>query len=124
VLKSEVDTASLEENASDKNQEARSDLIGTDRCWAAMPHLEPYAGPEVSSFKSFDFSGLRELPMTGPTEQEIRTRAYELWKDAGEPQGGMDQLWYQAEKELLARKGADGEPPPKLNGHHKLATYQ
>jgi len=45
--------------------------------------------------------------MTGPTEQEIRTRAYELWKDAGEPHGNMDQLWYQAEKELLARKAAN-----------------
>jgi hypothetical protein len=70
--------------------------------------------------------------MTGPTEQEIRTRAYELWKDAGEPQGNMDQLWYQAEKELLARKASNGngaangngKAPASLNGHHKLATYQ
>ncbi|KJC51232.1 hypothetical protein UP09_04225 [Bradyrhizobium sp. LTSP885] len=63
--------------------------------------------------------------MTGPTEQEIRTRAYELWKDAGQPQGNMDQLWYQAEKELLARKAGNGEaPPPYMNGHHKAATFQ
>ena len=63
--------------------------------------------------------------MTGPTEQEIRTRAYELWKDAGEPQGKMDVLWYQAEKELLARKAGNGEaPPPYMNGNHKAATFQ
>jgi hypothetical protein len=73
---------------------------------------------------------MRELPMTGPTEQEIRTRAYELWKDAGEPHGQMDQLWYKAEKELLARKAANGEAPVNghqpegLNGHRKPATYQ
>lgn len=62
--------------------------------------------------------------MTGPTEQEIRTRAYELWKDAGEPQGKMDVLWYQAEKELLARKAGNGEAPPYMNGNHKAATFQ
>ncbi|MGY4478454.1 DUF2934 domain-containing protein [Bradyrhizobium sp. USDA 3364] len=64
--------------------------------------------------------------MTGPTEQEIRTRAYELWKDAGEPAGQMDRLWYQAERELLARKAANGngEKPCGLNGHDKPTTYQ
>jgi hypothetical protein len=69
--------------------------------------------------------------MTGPTEQEIRKRAYELWKDAGEPQGQMDQLWYKAEKELLERKAgngngksANGEAPPEMNGHRKPAIYQ
>ena len=39
--------------------------------------------------------------MAEPTEDEIRTRAFELWKDAGEPNGMMDTFWYQAEKELL-----------------------
>jgi hypothetical protein len=77
--------------------------------------------------------------MTGPTEQEIRTRAYELWKAAGEPQGQMDVLWYQAEKELLARRpangktangetangeAANGEARPEMNGHHKPASLQ
>jgi hypothetical protein len=62
--------------------------------------------------------------MTGPTEQEIRSRAYELWKDAGEPQGQMDRLWYQAERELLARKAANGETPCGMNGHHQLKTFQ
>lgn len=62
--------------------------------------------------------------MPGPSEQEIRTRAYELWKDAGEPPGKMDQLWYQAERELLARRAANGETPCDRNGQHKPTTQQ
>ena len=61
--------------------------------------------------------------MPGPTEQEIRTRAYELWKDAGEPPGKMDQLWYQAEKELLARRTSNGEAPCDINRHNGPSTY-
>jgi hypothetical protein len=47
------------------------------------------------------------------TEDDIRTRAFELWKDAGEPRGMMDTFWYRAEKELLQRRG-DKKPakPP------------
>jgi hypothetical protein len=65
--------------------------------------------------------------MTGPTEEQIRTRAYELWKQAGQPYGQMDTLWYQAEKELLrenGKNGANGEAPPELNGHRKAAQLQ
>ncbi|TWC07461.1 DUF2934 family protein [Bradyrhizobium macuxiense] len=61
--------------------------------------------------------------MRGPTEQEIRTRAYELWKDAGEPRGQMDQLWYKAERELLERKAANGEAHCDINGHNEPAPY-
>nr|WP_247983698.1 DUF2934 domain-containing protein [Bradyrhizobium sp. 186] len=35
--------------------------------------------------------------MSGPTEEEIRTKAYQLWKDTGEPACKMDRFWYQAE---------------------------
>jgi Protein of unknown function (DUF2934) len=44
--------------------------------------------------------------MADPTEEEIRTRAFQLWKDAGEPDGMMEKFWYQAEKELLQRQAA------------------
>ncbi|WP_245286145.1 DUF2934 domain-containing protein [Bradyrhizobium sp. WSM1417] len=30
--------------------------------------------------------------MAGLTEQEVRKRAYEIWKGAGEPSGKMDTL--------------------------------
>ena len=48
--------------------------------------------------------------MSYPREHEVRVRAFELWHDAGEPDGQMDTFWYLAEKELLERK-ADESPP-------------
>ena len=62
--------------------------------------------------------------MPGPTEEQIRTRAYELWKSAGEPYGQMDVLWYQAEKELLSEHAANGAAPCGMNGHHKPTPLQ
>lgn len=38
-------------------------------------------------------------------EAQIKQRAYELWIQAGEPEGSSDQFWYQAEKEI------DGDDP-------------
>ena len=42
--------------------------------------------------------------MANPTMEEIRARAYQLWKDAGEPEGQTAAFWYQAEKELLQKQ--------------------
>jgi hypothetical protein len=53
--------------------------------------------------------------MSGPTEDEIRTRAFQLWKEAGEPAGMMDVFWYQAEQELLKERN-DGPLPDVLPG--------
>ena len=50
--------------------------------------------------------------MPGLSEEDIRTRAYELWRAAGEPNGRMDAFWYEAEKQLLAERSARGEVPP------------
>lgn len=47
--------------------------------------------------------------MPGLSEEDIRTRAYELWRAAREPSGRMDTFWYKAEKELLAERSAQGE---------------
>ncbi|WP_082078380.1 DUF2934 domain-containing protein [Bradyrhizobium sp. LTSP849] len=52
--------------------------------------------------------------MAGLSEEEIRKRAYELWKAAGEPNGKMDKLWYEAEKELVAERSEQGEVPPGM----------
>jgi hypothetical protein len=52
--------------------------------------------------------------MSGLTEDEIRTRAYHLWKSAGEPDGNMDAFWYQAESELLKESQKTGEVPPGM----------
>jgi hypothetical protein len=48
--------------------------------------------------------------MAGPTEDEIRTRALELWEEAGRPDGEMERFWYAAKQELLQESG-DGPPP-------------
>ncbi|WP_369725644.1 DUF2934 domain-containing protein [Bradyrhizobium sp. LLZ17] len=52
--------------------------------------------------------------MSGPTEEEIRTRACQLWKDAGEPACKMDEFWYRAERELLKERTVSGDPPPGM----------
>jgi hypothetical protein len=52
--------------------------------------------------------------MPGLSEEDIRGRAYELWRAAGEPSGRMDTFWYEAEKQLLAERSAQGEVPPGM----------
>jgi hypothetical protein len=52
--------------------------------------------------------------MAGLSEQEIRNRAYELWRAAGEPIGTMDTFWYDAEKELLTERSEQGDVPPGM----------
>jgi Protein of unknown function (DUF2934) len=42
--------------------------------------------------------------MATPSDEEVRARAYQLWRDAGEPEGRSDAFWYQAEKELLQKQ--------------------
>jgi hypothetical protein len=45
------------------------------------------------------------------TEEDIRARAYKLWKAAGEHHTKMDAFWYQAEKELLADRASENSAP-------------
>ena len=47
--------------------------------------------------------------MRALTEEEIRKRAYELWRVAEQKKPGikMDAFWYQAEEELLAERAAE-----------------
>jgi hypothetical protein len=35
-----------------------------------------------------------------PTEDEIRTLAYELWVAAGRPEGRQQEFWIEAERQL------------------------
>ena len=34
--------------------------------------------------------------------QRLRTRAYELWEEAGRPDGDTERFWFMAEQELAA----------------------
>ncbi len=38
--------------------------------------------------------------MVNPSEERIRARAYELWEQAGKPEGRGDEFWRQAEQAL------------------------
>jgi hypothetical protein len=38
--------------------------------------------------------------MANPNEKEIKKRAYELWEEAGKPEGREDEFWQLAEQEL------------------------
>ena len=52
--------------------------------------------------------------MVSPSKEEIRSKAYQLWKDAGEPEGQSEAFWYEAEKELLRNRTELGELPPGM----------
>jgi hypothetical protein len=43
---------------------------------------------------------LKAEAMTNPTDEDIRTRAYDIWVEAGMPHGRYEEFWLQAEKEL------------------------
>jgi hypothetical protein len=47
--------------------------------------------------------------MAQPTEEQIRKRAFELWEQAGKPEGREDEFWNQAQREL---QGAEGRGDP------------
>jgi hypothetical protein len=50
------------------------------------------------------------------TEEDIRARAYTLWKAAGKYNTKMDAFWYQAEKELLADRASENSAPNVARG--------
>jgi Protein of unknown function (DUF2934) len=52
--------------------------------------------------------------MVSPSMEEIRSKAYQLWKHAGEPEGQSDAFWYEAEKKLLRNRTESGEVPPGI----------
>ena len=54
--------------------------------------------------------------MPDPTDDQIRTRAHQLWEQAGKPEGREDEFWHHAEKELQEEKLREvaNEPPPTI----------
>lgn len=40
-------------------------------------------------------------------EDKVRDRAYQLWNDAGQPEGREQEFWYQAERELAEEDEVD-----------------
>lgn len=42
---------------------------------------------------------------TNNIEDEVRRRAYELWEQYGRPEGGEEEFWCRAEREIKQAKG-------------------
>ncbi len=53
---------------------------------------------------------LRRTDMDHPTKEEIIHRAYELWEQAGKPEGRDDEFYHQAERELRDKDKPSPEP--------------
>jgi len=51
-----------------------------------------------------------------PSEQDIRDRAYQLWEEAGRPEGEPDQFWNRAREALTKSSGED--LVEKAGGHY------
>jgi hypothetical protein len=47
--------------------------------------------------------------MENPTQEQIIERAYQLWEQAGKPEGRADEFYQQAEQEL---RNEDNPSPP------------
>jgi len=52
--------------------------------------------------------------MEDPTKEEILHRAYELWEQAGKPEGRDDEFYRQAEEELRNEGKSPPQPPPDI----------
>lgn len=51
------------------------------------------------------------MPDGNDRERKIRERAWQLWRDAGSPEGREKEFWYTAEAEFRARedRGSDAD---------------
>jgi hypothetical protein len=54
--------------------------------------------------------------MAKPTQEEVIHRAYELWEQAGKPEGRDQEFYHQAERELAA-------PGPEVTADEKQKTF-
>jgi len=52
--------------------------------------------------------------MSKPSEDQIRTRAHQLWEAAGKPEGREQEFWHEAERELT--EASDDNPDEKSSG--------
>ncbi|HVC55613.1 MAG TPA: DUF2934 domain-containing protein [Stellaceae bacterium] len=50
-------------------------------------------------------------------EERVRDRAYEIWEQAGRPEGMADEHWLQAEREIVAaEQGLEQEAKLEAEG--------
>jgi hypothetical protein len=75
-----------------------------DEIKGRLDKLQAAALCEQTSRPALGGAPHREVHMTHPYEDDIRTRAYKLWEAAGKPEGRMDEFWYEAERQLKAEQ--------------------
>jgi len=51
-------------------------------------------------------------PIPSVSHEDISRRAYQIWQEAGQPDGNETAYWLQAERELRARHAKTGEVDP------------
>lgn len=59
---------------------------------------------------------------TNNVEDEVRRRAHELWEQYGRPDGGQEEFWLKAEREIYREKGLDRtnpEPSKSASGSNR-----
>jgi hypothetical protein len=54
--------------------------------------------------------------MAKPTQEEVIHRAYELWEQAGKPEGRDQEFYHQAERELAVSE-------PEVAADEKQKTF-
>jgi hypothetical protein len=48
-------------------------------------------------------------PIPSISHEDVSRRAYQIWQEAGQPDGNDTAYWLQAERELRAQHGKTGE---------------
>lgn len=54
------------------------------------------------------------MKKSSPTHEAIALRSYQLWEEAGRPDGHSEEFWALAEIELRSAAGDGGSQPPPL----------
>jgi hypothetical protein len=75
---------------------------------AAALHNDPVTTERLLKLVKDLQEQLREPAMENPTEKQIVRRAYELWEQAGKPEGRDQEFYHLAEQEL---RDADKSSP-------------
>ena len=88
--------------------------------WTANSALPEGGGNPHAPFRVFSQT-IKEPKMDANRDDEIRTRAYQLWEEEGRPEGRAEQHWFTARESLAVEEnhqtallpidtGTDAEP--------------
>jgi hypothetical protein len=81
-------------------------LLG--KLWKQHDRRSPRKTRPLPCPRHGDCRSVKERTMENPTRMEVVRRAYELWEQAGKPEGKDQEFYHQAEQEL---RNADKSSP-------------